>query len=401
MGEGNSFYADLEKNFETALLTGGSSPAATADSVKVSERGGWNNNEPKKAHNKPIMRLGKALAQMSPLERSIAKSAIETFAREKIGTGDVTSLLTTSISERDVYIRSVQTPLLNFMDSMGPKLVVNDWTYKISERRGPGMASRVNPETGALSRVNKATARTEKYNQLAFWGDPVQTSIISREMVEQQRGINIHQQDVDAEYDAIRIAKEYDFWNGVEQRSFAAYNVPVVGGLLSRTFTNNTNAGGGVVTDAELQALCTQIGDFTDQGELKLAFGDINSAVAIRAMEITRFNGNNPMSFYQYNQIMAQKWASYGLNIDQMYYPVIGPPVPFLHTKYLPAGYIYIITVNPNFVPREAGFKIGGEFGAWLFAKVNYEFVDTSFVLDGGTIDDPAEECRGSLFNVT
>lgn len=403
MGDGpDTFYSDLQKKFSDISASGGSATTATAGKDASAERGNWEGNQRKSQHNAPVMRFGKALSLMTDTaERNLAKEAIEAFARAKTGSGDVTSLLTTSISERDAYIRNDETPFLNFLESFGP-LTVNDWTYRIPERRAMGPAARINPESQALARNFKASSRTQRTNTLAFWGDPVRTSVVSREMVSQQGGPDIHQQDIDGEYVAIRQAKEYDYLNGIEQRSFAPYNVPVVGGLLSRIYTHNVNATSGTVTDSELAGLLTAIGTGIGQGQYKVAFTDVANIAAVRAIEIGRYNGNNPMAYKDYNASLAAQYSQYKIPIARLFDPAIGPPLPLVHTSYLPAGYMIVITVNPAYVPREARFKIGGEYGPHLFVKTGYEleFYDTAFVIDGGTLDDPGEETRGVLYNL-
>jgi hypothetical protein len=392
-----TYYQDLAVKLAEFDASGG----ANASTATI-QRGAWNGEggQHKSAFNKPIQVFGKALSEMGSTERQICMAAVSNIMRQKTGSGDVTSLLVTSISERDVYIRNEETQLLNLMNSYnGPKLEVKDWAYRIPERRNQGPASRLNPESSPLTTTAKSTLRSEKYNTLAFWGDPVTTSIVSEAMVRNQTGIDIQQQDIDDEMLNIRKAKNYDYWNGIEQKSFAPQNIPVVGGLLSRIFTNNYNAGAANLTDTGLQTAASAIGSAIGQSTgLKVLFTDNTQVGAVRAFEIARYSGNNPMAFWEYNKTIAQKFAAYNINFDRIYDSLYGP-IPVLHDKDLPAGYAVMMTLDPAYMVREAGFKIGGQFGPWSFIRVQYDLKNTEFILDGSTLDDPAEEAKAVIYN--
>ena len=316
-------------------------------------------------------------------------------ATMKIGTSDVGSLLESTIGPREAFVRNEETPLLNLYEADdAEELYTDDWVYRIPERRqGNARATRVNPEA-TLSTTDHATVRTFKLNSLAFWGDPVSQTFVAGAQVGAQRpGENLLRKEIDAEILAIRKAKNYDYWNSSVSYDFTPPNVTTVGGLVSRIQTNTNSISSANLSDVFLNqgvdAIATPIG-YRAQ---KVLFCDPANVQVIRAIEINRYGGNNPVAFMEYNATLAKTFAAYNIEHDRIWESGTGKVVPIVHDQDLSATAV-MMTIVPEYRPRQARFRIGGEPGPWMFVRPVYDLKETVFILDGGSVDDPAEETR-------
>ena len=335
--------------------------------------------------------------------RANIMGVIKSFVAEvlKLGTTDISSLFTTSISSRQSFLRNPETPLLNLIEmAPGEQFVVDDWLYRITERRrGADLASQVNPEDN-ISTVLHQTVYSEKYNVLAFWGDPVSVTFIARAQAGQQNPtIDLLRREMDDEVRAIRRRKNFDYWNSVLQANFTPPNVTTVGGIISRILTNNLACGGMDLSEALLEAAILLIADQIGYSGQKLLFTDSTQVGSVRLIEINRYGGNNPVAFEQYNQMLAADFAKYKMLIDRIFEPNIGPVIPVCHDRQMPNNQSVLMSIDPDYCVKEAKFKIGDEFGPWMFVRPVYNLNETVFVMDGATLDDPAEETKVLLDN--
>lgn len=336
------------------------------------------------------------------VKRSRMESAIKTVAISKIGTGDIGALFTTSIAERMPWIRNEETPLLNMMEmTPGEDLIIDDWMRRSVERRqGQIRASNINPEATLPNYVD--SIYSERYNTLAFWGDPVTSTFVGSAQAKKQRGVDTLKNDVDSELLRIRKAKNFDYWNSIEQKLFTGTNITKIGGLLSRINTNTGSAGSGDISDTLLNTANNAIATALGYKGINALFINSRGINAIRGIEIARYGGSNQISYLEWNKVMSEQFSAYSLNPDRIFEPGVGPVVPCFHENDLPSSpaMAVMMRIEKDYMPRPVGFQLGEEFGPWLFVRPVFSLRESVMVLDGGTVDDPAEESRFLFTNL-
>lgn len=335
-------------------------------------------------------------------QRQAILNGVKSFMLEKalMGTGDVTSLLTTSISPRFNFLRKEETPLLNLLESIpGPMLTIDDWVRRIVDRTlGTQYASDINPEQVPLSPALLQTVRTQKLQTLQFWGDPVAVSFVAQSQVgQQQPGIDLLQEEVDAELLRIRKAMNKGYWQNIEQTNYTPPNVTKLGGLISRTVTNTDNLGGADITADDMELYNDTIDQVVGSVQ-KFLFANRTQMGSIRTIEIARYGGNQPVAYMEWVRAMKDQIMNFSIPVDRVYEPNIGPAIPCAHDDDLPTGTAFLMAVDPRYVPRPVNFMLRGQVGPWLFVKpplsTSYELRESVLVMHGGTIDDPAESTR-------
>lgn len=390
------FYADVAKSFAD------STPVGTAGDGAGMTAGGITKGTGSMSRAKSF---GESMYESHPdsMRRNNIQKTLNSFLLDKmkLGTTDIGALLVTSISPRMAFIRNEETPLLNLFESApGPELLVDDWQYRVVERRqGTVRASQVNPEASPLTTTTLQSVRTEKFNTLGFWGDPISVSFVATAQAEQQQGVNLLRQEMDSQVLRIRKRMNYDYWNSVRQQSFAPQNTPAIGGLISRITTNTDSIGGIDLTALLLEGYNALVGAQVGFNVQKMLFGDPRQMGAVRTIEIARYGGSNQTSYLEWNRVMKEQFSQYRVPVDRVYEFNIGPAMPVAHDTDLPSGVAVILTINPDYIPRPVNFQIGGQVGPWMFVRPVYDLKETVFVLNGGTLDDPAEETRVLIQN--
>lgn len=384
MVEQAQFYGDIAKEFsDDSIRAAATSTAPLTEGVR---QGGG------------AMTYGKAMLLSYPdgARRMRVEKHFQAFVAQKIGTSDINPLLITSLSARQSFIRRKETVLLNLMESApGQMLVVDDYVYKVIERRqGTIYASRLNPEVTTVGKTELSVLYGQKFNALGFWGDPVGVRFVTGAQAAQQQQIDLLQEQADAEQVRIRLAKNQDYWSGVQQDSFAANAVPQVGGLLNR-ITVNTLAMGDADLDTttlekERRTIATNIGY---QPQVMIFAGDKQVDIT-RKIEIQRYGGANQVAYMRWESEMKARLQKANVPVDRLYEFTQGPPAPVSHDFEIPQDTVVMLTVEDDFIPREARFLIGGQPGPWMWVRQVEDIRDSVFIADGGTMDDPGDETK-------
>ena len=332
------------------------------------------------------------------------KKLIGSIALQKISTDQITSLLVTSLADRMPWIRQSEAQLLNMMDMAADGAVpdiVDDYMFRITERRqGTIRASRINPETNLPAYQDGLYS--EKYNVLGFWGDPVTATFVGSAQAKKQRGIDVLKQQIESELLKIKKAENFDCWNGVMNTMYTGGQVTQIGGLLSRIFTNTDSAGGGSPTEYLMNEANTDLNQAINAGGNRVAFFNDNGVAAIWGIELNRYGGSNQVSYAQWATANSERFNKFGLVPDKIYQPPVGKAIAVFHDYDLPtapaAG--VMMAIDPDYVPSFAKFQIGEESGPFMFVRPTFNLQESVMILDGGTLNDPAQESRFLFTNL-
>ena len=324
-------------------------------------------------------------------------NALGSMMYQMFGTTSVMPMLVTSLSPRMPWIRLAETQLLNVMQmDVGEPYVCDDWYYRATIRNQyQDRAPRVNPED-TLPNTNSNAVYTEFTNVMSFWGDFVVRPFVTSSIVRSQRNINLIAEDIESVTNSILRAKNYDYWNGVLQPSFAAGSVPQLRGLVNTITTNTTNLGGSVDLDeAKVEAILKKTGD--QVGDKLRKFFFTNSVQVGKIRGLNRYNGADQISIATYNKPYIEAYARQGVIVDVVYETVVKPDLMVLHERDMPANTSGIICVEKQFQPREARFMLDDQFGVWGVVRQVTDLVDKMFVFDGGTLDAAGEKAHALL----
>lgn len=387
------FYEDIAKQFAGPSPVGAAAAGADVTAGHSAAMQGQGNWQRAKSY-------GESMLDSYPdgTKRHVLNSIIKSYLlyKSKLGTGDVSGLLNTSISPRFTFIRKTETIGLNIVESIpGPMLVVNDWTRRIVDRHiGTVRAGKINPEAVPLNPALLQTVRSQKLNTLAFYGDAVAASFVAQSMVgQQQPGTNLLQEETDAEMQRMRNALNYDIWNSIEQSNFTPPNVTEFGGLISRIVTNTDDLGGADIDADDLEEMSNTI-EGVVSGAKKLVVSNRRQVGNVRTIEVARYGGQTPLSYIAWADRLRTEFL---VPVDKMFEPSTGPAIGCVHDDDI-GNNVLMMSIEPEHAPRLAYFLIDGQPGPHLFVKpplsTSYELRESALVLMGVTLDDPAEDTK-------
>lgn len=324
--------------------------------------------------------------------------------RMKVGTGDITSLLQSTLSKRNELLQFTDTPFSDFMALYeGTREYLSDWLLREKHKTFSGLASRVNPEADITALNPVAPTWHQNVNVLQFVGDPAEASFIADAQADQQDNADLMQQIIDPVLESIRQRWEYDALLGQRQVNPTPPNVTQMGGVIEATQTLTYDMGPSPtsVTETKLEEYNKALGMVKSMSSQKAIFTTYETVGDIRDIMIERFSGNNPKSFMDANSVLATKMKTMGLNADGIYQPVAGPPIPVIQCDKL-VNTMLMMILDPKLMPKWVYFKLLGTIGPWLFTdyKKLSKIFNTKFVMDGRSMDRGPEKGRAVITNV-
>ena len=331
-------------------------------------------------------------------ERKGVMDRIEFWASKELDTADITSLLAATIAPRISVQRQTETKFRNICDAQpGPKPIISDWLYRIREERiGNQYAPPFNPD-GNIPADDQAI-RAQMYNSLMFVGETLRQSIIASNMASVQADVNLMAREMD--HCLVRIMKSENRFllRGVQQSSYAPSAIPQCDGFMTTSNLNVIDIGG-VDLSHDWIALGQQLICETKFGyDVQLCMlTNVRQVGTVRALEIDRYTGNNPMTFEMYNKELAAKFSEYRIPVDRIYEPNTGPPIPVIRETDLPPNTAILFILH---FPMEAEFTLGGQVGPHTLARYTERLVNLAVCFKGFSGDFPLRESRVVYSNV-
>lgn len=352
---------------------------------------------------KAVVTLGEALESAIPdhvRRQKVFNNVVEATITKLIRTPDLATLRVASVSDRMSVRRNRQTPFLNYLESQGEPVIVNDYQLVFNEWNiGQQTADVWNIENDLPSEVY--SNRSKRSNTLTCVGNKLNISLMAQEMAQQQAQIDYMARELDLEVTRIRRKMNSLLLASVEQKAEGQFAVPQLGGFITRSTFYNVNASGGDLTRSLLQGRIDAIANNADTqgfgyGLPLIAFTNARQLQVLRDIIISEYNGIDPMSRIAYESELRSRLQGYNVDVQMVFESLPGPVIPFIMESQLPSGTTLILDSDQ---PRLAKMRLNGQLGPWVLTRPTEKLQTLNVMFDLFTLEDPLVDTRAVITN--